>query len=160
VIIVGTKREAQEIVKEIATATNALRYFGWVGGTLTNFSAFRKPSKVQKRLAMEADGSMTSSQQGSLAIRAKWPVKALFRRTDGAQYAPGRFIAWMCLKKDAVAEAKTMRLHGVAIVDTNSDPNRYAYPFRAMTMRSNPSVVDGGNQSGLDSGLERRACAV
>jgi len=60
VLIVGTKSVAQEVIKEVATATGMPYAISrWVGGTLTNYSTISATLKTYKKhLAMIEDGSM------------------------------------------------------------------------------------------------------
>ena len=60
VLLVGTKRQAQEPIRELAAATNMPFCVNrWMGGTLTNFETVSSSlSKYKKFLRMEEDGSL------------------------------------------------------------------------------------------------------
>src|SRR5947199_6537085 len=60
VLFVGTKRQAQEIVREAATSTNMPYCVDrWLGGTLTNFSTVKKSiAKYKKFQQMETSGEL------------------------------------------------------------------------------------------------------
>ncbi len=59
-LFVGTKRQAQEIVREAATSTNMPYCVDrWLGGTLTNFATVKRSiAKFKKYQAMETNGEM------------------------------------------------------------------------------------------------------
>ena len=59
-LFVGTKRQAQEIVREAATSTNMPYCVDrWLGGTLTNFATVKRSiAKYKKYQAMETNGEM------------------------------------------------------------------------------------------------------
>ena len=67
VLLVGTKRQAQEPIRELAAATNMpFSVNRWMGGTLTNFETVSASlAKYKKFLRMEDDGSLdTSGKEG------------------------------------------------------------------------------------------------
>ncbi len=163
VLIVGTKLEAQEIVKEIATATNMPYAISrWVGGTLTNFSAISETlKKYKKHLAMEADGSMNKlpNKEASAIRREMARQSRYFEGLMELNTLPGAIIVVDVLKeKNAVAEAKTMRLPVVAIVDTNSDPTGIAYPVPGNDdALKSVRLLMGEIKQAIDSGLEEKS---
>ena len=71
-LFVGTKRQAQEIVREAATSTNMPYCVDrWLGGTLTNFSTVKKSiAKFKKYQQMETSGELAKySSKEAAAIK-------------------------------------------------------------------------------------------
>jgi len=134
VLLVGTKKQAQEIIREAAAATE-LPFCAnrWLGGTLTNFSTILKSiAKYKNFLAMEADGSLNKlpKKEGS-AIRRE--MSRMNRNFEGLLEMPelpdAIFIIDIKREDIAVAEAKRLQIPIVALVDTNSDPTLVDYPI-------------------------------
>ena len=111
VLFVGTKKQAQEAVKESAKACGQMYVTErWLGGTLTNFKTLKRSLTRMKKLeTMFADGS--AGKYG------KKEQSALGRELE-------RFV-----KNNAVAEARKLKSPIVAIVDTNADPDLVDYPI-------------------------------
>lgn len=127
ILLVGTKRQAQEIIREAAADTGmpfcASR---WMGGTLTNWQTItRSMAKYKKYQAMEADGSLDKlpKKEGS-AIRRE--MERMHRNFEGMQkmdkLPAALFVVDVNYEDIAIAEAKRCRIPVAAIVDTNSDP--------------------------------------
>jgi small subunit ribosomal protein S2 len=134
VLLVGTKPEAQEVVKEIATATNMpYAVSRWIGGTLTNFASISATIKKYKNhQAMEANGEMDKlpNKEASNIRREMSRQSRYFEGLLELTSMPGAVVIIDVSKEhNAVAEAKTMRIPLVAVVDTNSDPTGIAYPI-------------------------------
>ncbi len=132
-LIVGTKKQAQTIVAEIAEETG-LHYVNkrWLGGLLTNFSMIKK--SVEKLLdldEMKRDGRWdvkSKKEQSKLDKIYKklhknlWGIRKLNR-------LPGVLIIIDSNFEDiAVFEAKKLNIPIVGIVDTNADPDGITYP--------------------------------
>lgn len=134
VLIVGSKRQAQEIVRETAGATNmpfcANR---WMGGTLTNYTTIKKSlDKYKKYLQMEADGSIAKMYKKEQAMlrREMTRMQRNFEGIVDMQGMPGAMvIVDINHEHIATAEANRMGIPLVALVDTNSDPTLAQYPI-------------------------------
>jgi len=134
VLLVGTKKQAQTIVREVAE-TNNQHYVTdrWLGGMLTNLKTVKQRLKRLKEIeGMEEDGSITSyvkQEQASIRREKARLVKNLggIRQMDSVPDAV--FIVDIKREHNAVAEARKLRIPIVAIVDTNCDPEIIDYPI-------------------------------
>jgi len=134
VLLVGTKKQAQSIVREVAE-TNNQHYVTdrWLGGMLTNLKTVKQRLKRLKEIeGMEEDGSITSyvkQEQASIRREKARLVKNLggIRQMDSVPDAV--FIVDIKREHNAVAEARKLRIPIVAIVDTNCDPEIIDYPI-------------------------------
>ena len=134
VLFVGTKRQAQEIIREAATACQmpfcANR---WMGGTLTNYSTIKSSlDKYKNYLAMDADGSLDKlHNKEASAIRRE--MNRMLRNFEGllemTELPAAIFVIDINHEKIAVAEANRMNVPLIALVDTNSDPNLIDKPI-------------------------------
>ncbi len=134
VLLVGTKRQAQELIKEAAAATNMPYVTNrWMGGTLTNFETIKKSlAKFKKYQAMDASGELAKfSSKEESAIRRE--MARMARNFDGIANITGLpgaiFIVDTSYEEIAVAEAKRMNIPSIGLVDTNSDPTQLTYPI-------------------------------
>lgn len=166
VLLVGTKRQAQEMIKEAATATG-MPYVTtrWMGGTLTNFETIKKSlAKFKKYQAQDASGELgkLSSKEES-AIRRE--MARMTRNFDGIANItalPGAmFVIDAGYEAIAVAEAKRLNIPCVGLVDTNSDPTQLSHPIpgnddAAKSIRIVVETVVAAIQSGLAHRETRR----
>ena len=133
ILFVGTKKQAQEAVKEAAKGAGQLHVTErWLGGTLTNLKTVKRSMKRMKEIeAMEKDGSINQyvKQEQSMIRREH---ARLFKNLDGLRTMEGvpdaMFIVDVKREHNAVAEARRLKIPIVAIVDTNCDPDLVDYP--------------------------------
>lgn len=163
ILLVGTKPEAQEIVKEVAIATGMpYAVSRWIGGTLTNFNTISASlKKFKKHQAMDADGSLNKlPNKEAAAIRRDMTRQArYFEGLLELAGMPGAVIVVDVNKEaNAVAEAKTMRIPLVAIVDTNSDPTGIplAIPGNDDALKSVRLLMTQIREA-IEKGLEEKA---
>ena len=133
ILFVGTKKQAQEAVKESAKACGQLFVTErWLGGTLTNLKTLKRSLNRLKQIEkMEADGSINDYvKQEQSAIRRE--AARLVKNLDGVRtmekFPSALFIVDIKREHNAVAEARKLKIPIVAIVDTNCDPNLVDYP--------------------------------
>ena len=131
-LFVGTKKQAQETIKDEALRSN-MYYVNqrWLGGLLTNFKTIRKRVKRLKELAqMENDDSFAGLTKKEIAALRNEREK-LERFLGGIQdmdKLPGAiFVVDPRKEKIAIAEARKLNIPVVAIVDTNCDPDEVDY---------------------------------
>jgi len=136
VIFIGTKRQAQEILREAASMTNMPFCVNrWLGGTLTNFETIQTSlKKYRKFLEMEASGALSKLYaKEAAAIRRE--TERMSRNFEGIKEIsklPGAaYIVDIKNEEIAVAECRKLGIPVVAIVDTNSDPTLVDYPIPA-----------------------------
>ncbi len=134
VLLVGTKKQAQEPIKEIATrlgmpyVTNR-----WLGGTLTNNQTIRKSVKRMREIEkMDQDGSFNAMPKKEVASLRRELQKLQYNLSGIAdmEELPGAILVVDIMREAiAVAEANRLKIPVVAIVDTNCDPDPVDYPI-------------------------------
>jgi len=134
VLFVGTKKQAQQAVKE--TAKESAQYFvteRWLGGTLTNFATIKRSiGRLKEIEKMEADGSINNyvKQEQSVIRREAARLVKFFDGIRTMDKTPGAmFVVDVKREHNAVAEARRLKIPVVAIVDTNCDPDLVDYPI-------------------------------
>lgn len=158
ILFVGTKKQAQEAVKEEALKSGMF-YVNerWLGGMMTNFATIRKSINRLKELeAMEEDGTFeVLSKKEVLALKREQEKleKSLGGIKDMEELPGALFIVDPRKERIAVAEAKKLNIPIVAIVDTNCDPDEidYAIPgnddairaVKLLTSRMADAVIEG-----------------
>ena len=173
VLFVGTKKQAQEAVKE--EAVKADMYYvneRWLGGMMTNFQTIQKRVKRLKELeAMEEDGTFeVLTKKEVLALRHE--MEKLQKFLGGIKKMnklPGAlFIVDPRKERIAVAEAKKLGIPIVAIVDTNCDPDEIDYVIpgnddairavKLLTARMADAVIEGRQgQDGEEAAVAEEA---
>ncbi|MGN0460615.1 MAG: 30S ribosomal protein S2 [Ruminococcus sp.] len=132
VLFVGTKKQAQESVKEEALRAGAFYVNArWLGGMMTNFTTIRRRVARLKQLrAMEEDGTFELLPKKEV-IKLNLEIEKLEKFLGGIkemEELPGcLFIIDPRKERIAVAEAKKLNIPIVAIVDTNCDPDEIDY---------------------------------
>ena len=132
VLFVGTKKQAQDSVKEEAERAGAYYVNArWLGGMLTNFTTIRTRIERLKQLrTMEEDGTfelLPKKEVVKLNLEIEKLVKFLGGIKDMKEIPGALFIIDPRKERIAVAEAKKLGIPIVAIVDTNCDPDEVDY---------------------------------
>jgi small subunit ribosomal protein S2 len=134
VLFVGTKKQAQQAVKE--TAKECGQFYvteRWLGGTLTNFATIKRSIARLKQIEkMETDGTINNyvKQEQSMIRREAARQVKFFDGIRAMEKAPGAlFIVDIKREHNAVAEARRLKVPVVAIVDTNCDPDLVDFPI-------------------------------
>jgi small subunit ribosomal protein S2 len=132
VLFVGTKKQAQETIKD--EAKRCEMYFvnqRWLGGMLTNYKTIRKRVTRLKELEkMEADGAFEVLSKKEVArLKNEWErLERFLGGIKDMDKLPGAvFVVDPRKEKIAVAEARKLNIPVVAIVDTNCDPDEIDY---------------------------------
>ena len=132
ILFVGTKKQAQETIKEEAIRVG-MHYVDarWLGGMLTNFKTIkRRIDRLEQLHKMEEDGTFdllpkkeVSNLKGEMEKLEKYlgGIKNL-KKTPAAM-----FVVDPRKEKIAISEAKKLGIPVVAIVDTNCDPEEVDY---------------------------------
>ena len=165
-LFVGTKRQAQEIVREAATSTNMPYCVDrWLGGTLTNFATVKRSiAKYKKYQAMETNGEMDKLPSKEVAA-IKREMTRMTRNFNGiadmGDLPSAMFIVDVNHEEIAVAEGNRCNIPTIGLVDTNSDPSLLTYPIPGNddAVKSVRIIVDAivaAVQSGLGSRDSRR----
>lgn len=134
VLFVGTKKQAQEVIKEAAEKTGMYYVTNrWLGGMLTNFKTIRRSvGRLNKLQSMEEDGvyellpkkevlqlekERNKLEKNLGGIREMWKVPELIFLID-----PGE-------DHTAVKEANKLNIPIIALIDTNCDPTPIDIPI-------------------------------
>jgi len=134
ILFVGTKKQAQEAVKETAEATG--QFFvnqRWLGGTLTNLQTIRRSvARLREFEALEKTPAFARmNKQEASALRRE--AAKLRRNLEGVldmDKLPDAIVIIDTNREEiAVAEASRLKIPIVAIVDTNCDPEKIDYPI-------------------------------
>jgi small subunit ribosomal protein S2 len=136
VLFVGTKKQAQQCVKE--TAKECGQFYvveRWLGGTMTNFNTIKTSIKRLKEIEkMDADGSINNYVKQEQAMIHR-ELARLHKYFDGIsamdKHPAALFVVDIKREHNAVAEARKLKIPIVALVDTNSDPDLVTYPIAA-----------------------------
>ncbi len=135
VLFVGTKKQAQDVIKGTAEKLNQFYVtHRWLGGTLTNNTTIRKSVNRMRELeAMVEDGSIDKlpSKKESSSLRRE--LTKLQRNLSGLanmEQLPGAlFVVDVNRESIAVEEANRLKIPVVALVDTNCNPDSIDYPI-------------------------------
>lgn len=132
VLFVGTKKQAQDSVKEEAIRCG-MPYVNarWLGGMLTNFNTIKRRIKRLEQLKkMEADGTFDLLPKKEV-IKLKLEIEKLEKFMGGIvnmkKQPAAMFIVDPRKERIAVQEAHKLGIPIVAIVDTNCDPDEIDY---------------------------------
>jgi small subunit ribosomal protein S2 len=134
VAFVGTKKQAQQAIKE--TALECGQFYvteRWLGGTLTNIATIKRSLARLKELErMEADGSINNyvkQEQSALRREAARLTKYFSGIREMSSHPAAMFVVDIKREHNAVAEARRLKIPVVAIVDTNCDPLEADFPI-------------------------------
>jgi len=132
ILMVGTKKQAQDIVVEEAERGGML-YINqrWVGGLLTNFPAIKKAiDRYNTLLKVEESGGMDrfSKKQAAKLRREEGKLEKKFKGIKGLDRLPGAlFVVDSGREAIAIREARKLEIPVIGLVDTNSDPDFVDY---------------------------------
>jgi len=161
VLFVGTKRQAQAIIKEEAERCGM--YFinhRWLGGTLTNFQTIKKGVDRLKSIeAMQEDGSINKFPKKEVLLMEKERVK-LQRNIGGIKnmrsLPAAVFVIDPNKEQIVVKEANKLNIPVIALADTNCNPDGISYiipgnddairAIKLITSALADAVLDGRSQ--------------
>lgn len=132
ILFVGTKKQAQDSVKEEAERSG-MYYINqrWLGGTLTNFKTIQiRINRLHKLEAMETDGTFEVLPKKEVILLRKEKErleKFLGGIKNMTDLPDALFVVDPRKERIAIAEARKLGLPIVAIVDTNCDPDEIDY---------------------------------
>ncbi|MCL0100493.1 30S ribosomal protein S2 [Peptococcaceae bacterium] len=172
VLFVGTKKQAQEAVREEAERCG-MYYVNqrWLGGMLTNFSTIRKRiDRLHELEKMEEEGlfeSLTKKEVAKLLHEKEKLNKFLGGIKNMERLPDAVFIVDPRKEKIAVAEARKLGIPIVAIVDTNCDPDEIDYvipgnddairAIRLLTSKIADAVLEGKQGEQMEQASENTA---
>lgn len=134
VLFVGTKKQAQEAIKEEAERTG-MYYVNarWLGGMLTNFKTIKKRiERLYQLKKMGEDGTMEllpKKEVIKLNLEEERLEKFLGGIKEMKDVPSALFVVDPRKEKNAIAEAHKLGIPVIAIVDTNCDPEEADFPI-------------------------------
>ena len=134
ILFVGTKKQAQDAVREEAERVGM--YFvnaRWLGGMLTNFKTMRtRIDRLQQLRKMQEDGTFDMLPKKEV-IKLSGEIAKLEKYLGGVKEMRRLpsilFVIDPRKERNAIAEARKLHIPIVAIVDTNCDPDEVDYPI-------------------------------
>jgi small subunit ribosomal protein S2 len=159
VLFVGTKRQAQDAIREEAERCGMFfMNHRWLGGTMTNFRTIRKSIQRFK----EIEGTL-SNEESHLTKKERIRLERQRRKMDRAfggikdmeDLPDALFVIDTVHEHIAIKEANRLNIPVVAVVDTNSDPEEVDFPIpgnddairaiRLFTSRIADNILEGLN---------------
>ena len=132
VLFVGTKKQAQDAIKEEAARCGGYYVNArWLGGMMTNFRTMRtRIDRLAQLRKMEEDGTFAMLPKKEV-IKHQGEIEKLEKYLGGVKemkkIPAAMFIVDPRKERNAIAEAKKLGIPVVAIVDTNCDPDEIDY---------------------------------
>ncbi len=133
-LFVGTKKQAQDAIKETAARCNSF-YVNqrWLGGTLTNFNTIKTRVGRLKELESILNSEYIKRFTKKEASLLKKEYDKLERNLGGIRdmklIPDVMFIVDIRLEQNAINDAHTLGIPIIAIVDTNCDPDQVDFPI-------------------------------
>lgn len=134
VLFIGTKRQAQDIIREAASSVNMpFAASRWLGGTMTNFETVKKSlNKYRQYNDMQNSGDL-DKLPGKEAARIRREMARMGRNFEGianmSKLPTAVVVVDVKTEAIAVAEAVRLGIPVVGIVDTNANPDNIKYPI-------------------------------
>ncbi|MBI5369774.1 30S ribosomal protein S2 [Candidatus Uhrbacteria bacterium] len=127
ILFVGTKRQAQSIVKKYAEACGMPYVIDrWLGGTLTNFPQIKQSIKRFKMLKDQRDKGELRKYTKKEQLMISWEIEDMEKRLGGIEnmtkIPDAMFVVDIRTERTAVREATSVGTQVIAICDTNVNP--------------------------------------
>ncbi len=134
VLLVGTKKHARDIVKEVAEKFSVFYVnHRWLGGTLTNFSTIRRSIEKMKELEKKLFGESSESLRKKERARLLRVYNKKFKNFAGIknmERLPDIVVVVDTQhEKNAVKEARKLKIPTIGIVDTDCNPEDVDFPI-------------------------------
>jgi len=167
VLLVGTKRQAHDIVKEAAVATGQpFVVERWLGGMLTNRNTIGGRVKYLKDLESKMETGQLANKYNKLEVqRFQEEIDEMNHLYGGIKNMAARpgavFVTDVLHDINAVREARKLNVPVVALVDTNADPTLvdYVIPCNDDAIKAIKLVV-GYVQAAIETGKNKAAKKV
>lgn len=136
IVFVGTKKQAQEIVKKAASSCGCPSITErWLGGTLTNFSVILKAVKNLERMKLKIASPDIEEMRKRDRVKLQKDIEKAERLVGGLLGLTNKPDILVLIgshdEKNAVKEASSLSIPMVALVDTNANPEVIDYPIPA-----------------------------
>lgn len=133
-LFVGTKKQAQDVVKQEAQRCGAMYVTErWLGGMLTNFKTIRlnlKRLKDMERMKEDGTYEKLTKKEALKMEKERMKLEKVLGGIKEMNRAPGLlFVVDAKKEKIAVAEAGKLGIPVASIIDTNSDPDPIDFPI-------------------------------
>lgn len=134
VLFVGTKKQAQDIIREQAASCGMyVVSHRWLGGLLTNFSTIKKSvARLKDIEKMKEDGRILSftKKEASLLLKQRDKLEKDLGGIKDMERLPAALFVIDSKKEGlAIAEARKLGIPVVALIDTNCNPDMVDYPI-------------------------------
>jgi len=161
ILMVGTKRQAQEIVQEEAQRSGSFYVVNrWLGGTLTNFRTIKQGlDRLRQLERMKDDGThyqLSKKEVSRLEKERERSEKYLGGLKAMSQLPAAVFVIDPSMETIAVEEARKLEIPVIAITDTNCNPDLVDYvipgnddairSIKLITSRIADAVVEGSQR--------------
>lgn len=135
ILIIGTKRQARDIVRQEAIRCGAHFVINrWVGGLITNFDEIQKSIRRLRKTEKILSGNVDEySQQRLSVLRKEWArLDRLFGGVKTMERLPQAVVVIDAMyERIPVREVKTSEIPIVGLVDSNTNPKDIDYPIPA-----------------------------
>ncbi len=135
VLFVGTKKQAKDIVQQEADRCGMFYIVErWLGGSLTNFTTIKKSIKRLKSLEKEGSSlyENLTKKETQMLNRERVKLSDQHRGIKDMRKPPDAVVVVDAQYEDtAIKEASSMGIPVVAIVDSNTNPEKVDYPIPA-----------------------------
>jgi small subunit ribosomal protein S2 len=162
ILFTGTKKQAQEIVREHAESCDMpFMVQRWMGGTMTNFQTIRRSIRRMEDIErMEKEGTLDKlkKKEKLMRMREHEKLEATLGGIRNMANLPGAiFIVDVKREHIAVSEARKLGIPIIAMVDTNGDPREIDYPIPANDdALSSIELVTSTITEAIHEGLQER----
>ena len=135
ILLVGTKRQAHDSVKEVAEATGQpVVVERWLGGMMTNRNTIGGRIKHLKDLEAKMENGQLAAKYNKLEVqRFQEEIEEMNHIYGGIKNLAARpgavFVTDVLHDINAVREARKLGVKVIALVDTNADPTLVDYPI-------------------------------
>ncbi len=136
IVFVGTKKQAQDLVKKAANDCGA-HYVTerWLGGTLTNFNIVLRGVKNLERMKLKVSSPEYESMRKRDKVKLQKDIEKSERLVGGLIGMNSKPDVLILIgahdEKNAICEAKKLGIPTVALVDTNANPGEIDYAIPA-----------------------------
>ena len=135
ILFVGTKKQAKDIVQQEADRCGMFYIVErWLGGSLTNFTTIKKSIKRLKSLEKEGSSlyENLTKKETQMLNRERVKLSDQHRGIKDMRKPPDAVVVVDAQYEDtAIKEASSLGIPVVAIVDSNTDPDKVNYPIPA-----------------------------
>jgi small subunit ribosomal protein S2 len=168
-LFVGTKKQAQDVVKEEAERAGMF-YVNqrWLGGTLTNFQTIQKRIARLRELERQRDTGAFEALTKKEVSKLEDELGRLERFLSGIKDMPrlpdAVYVVDPRKERIAVLEARKLGIPIIAVIDTNCDPDEIDYPIpgnddairavKLMTSKIADAIIEGRTEAESGTGAE------